>query len=56
MTSVPADTSSLADLRSIGRAFEDISGRLYPAIGMGTVNVEVTVNFGQNEFLFKELS
>ena len=46
----------LADLKSVGQAFEDINGRLYPEIGIGDRNVEVTVNFGQKEFLYQEPS
>ena len=53
---VPADSSSFADLKSIGQAFENIIGRLYPEVGIGDLNVEVTVNFGQKEFLYQEPS
>ncbi len=47
--------SASAELHSIGTAFNDINGRLYPVIGIGDQEVKVTVNFGQNDFLFKDL-
>jgi hypothetical protein len=39
----------------IEETFDDVKGRLYPAFGIGGSGVEVTVNFGQQDFLFKDL-
>ncbi len=47
--------SASAELHSIGTAFNDINGRLYPVVGIGEKEAKVTVNFRQNEFLFKDL-
>ena len=47
--------SSYADLPLIGTAFMNAVGRLYPVVGIGGLGVEVTVNFGPNNFLCKDL-
>ena len=47
--------SSYADHRLIDTAFMDIVGRLYPMVGVGCLGAKFTVNFGPNNFLFKDL-
>ena len=51
----PLQMSSYTDVRSPDTAFRDIKGRLYPMIGIGDLGAEVTVNFGQKDFLYKGL-
>ena len=45
-----------AKVRSIDTAFTDIKGRLYPVVGLSDPETKVTVNFGPNGFLYKDLS
>ena len=44
------------EMRSIDTAFTDMKGRLYPVVGLSDPETKVTVNFGPDGFLFKDLS
>jgi hypothetical protein len=41
------------NLLPTGTAFSEVQGRLFPVIGIGDRDVQVLVNFGQSDFLYK---
>lgn len=45
---------ALAELLPLDTVVSDIKGRFFPVVGIGSSGVEVTVNFGSEEFLFKD--
>jgi hypothetical protein len=39
-----------------GVAFRNVSGKLYPVVAMGSHGAHIRVNFGADEFRYKDLS